>query len=123
MFEMLLGTPGVGPATALAALRTMSIDQLGHAIEAEDVARISSVPGIGPKTAGRIVLELRGKIIGESGEANSQVILDVGLHPIVEALRALGYDNAEIREAMRDLELPPDESTALRTVLARMRHA
>ncbi len=63
LFEMLLATPGVGPATALGALRTMSVVELAAAIESGDAKRVAQIPGIGPKTANRIVLELKGKVV------------------------------------------------------------
>ena len=53
-FSLLLATPGVGPSTALAALRTMPVDELRRAIDEGDVKRVAQVPGIGAKTASRI---------------------------------------------------------------------
>jgi Holliday junction DNA helicase RuvA len=68
-FEMLLVTPGVGPSTALGALRTMSVAELALAIESDDAKKIATISGIGPKTASRIVLELKGKVTLEGAFA------------------------------------------------------
>lgn len=119
-FELLIATPGVGPSTALAALRTMSVGDLLDAVDREDVKAISQIPGIGPKTAGRIVLELRGKVAARDQEPTRTTPVAAA---VAEALRSLGYGAAEVREAMEGVELPDEESDALRTVLARMRHA
>ena len=62
-FELLLATPGVGPSTALGALRTMSVAELAFAIEHDDAKKVATISGIGPKTASRIVLELKGKVV------------------------------------------------------------
>jgi len=117
-FELLLATPGVGPSTALGALRTMSTERLAAAIEGGDTALVAQVPGIGPKTAARIVLELKGKLVlpadspgGATGHAGA----------IEDALRALGYTSGEIRDALDGVELPADESAALREALTRVR--
>lgn len=117
-FELLLVTPGVGPSTALGALRTMSIDELANAIENGDTKRIAQIPGIGPKTAGRIVLELKGKVVaiapvvpGRSHRSSA----------IEDALRGLGYSVPEIRDALGDVELADDESVALREALQLLR--
>jgi Holliday junction DNA helicase RuvA len=119
-FEFLLVTPGVGPSTALAALRTMTTNELAVAIESGDVKRVSKIPGIGPKTASRIVLELKGKLV-VSG-AYEQIGVSVS-HPsaIDDALRGLGYSGQEVRQALEGVELPEDESAALRVALQHLR--
>ncbi len=112
-FAQLLATPGVGPSTALAALRTMPMNVLAQAIESGDHKTVASIPGIGTKTANRIVLELHGKLTIES-----PVAVPAGSVPdaIEQALRRLGYGPAEIRE-LHGVELPKDESAALRVAL------
>lgn len=114
-FTTLLVTPGVGPSTALAALRTMPTDELRMAIENGDVKRVSQIPGIGAKTASRIVLELKGKLV--ELPARSSALPGVRPSDIEEALRSLGYAPSEIRDALEGVELPRDESIALRTAL------
>ena len=118
-FDLLLATPGVGPSTALGALSTMSAPDLAEAIAAEDVTRLSSIPGIGRKTASRLVLELSGKLPSlESPTATpgpSVVEADLTL-----ALRQLGYSAGEVREALRGVELPDDDEGALRVALRQL---
>ncbi|MGD0054968.1 MAG: Holliday junction branch migration protein RuvA [Acidimicrobiales bacterium] len=118
-FELLLATPGVGPSTALAALRTMPTNELSAAIESGDVKRVGQIPGIGPKTASRIVLELKGKVVLDEGFTASTKPLRSGA--IEDALRALGYSVPEIRQALADVTLPEDESDALRESLQLLR--
>lgn len=117
-FELLLATPGVGPSTALGALRTMSVEELALAIEADDVKKVATIPGIGHKTASRIVLELKGKV---DVDAESRAPAAHVSAAIDDALRALGYSATEVRQALRDVELPEDESEALRSALALLR--
>ncbi|MHB1251281.1 MAG: Holliday junction branch migration protein RuvA [Acidimicrobiales bacterium] len=118
-FELLLVTPGVGPSTALAALRTMTTGELAHAIETDDVKRVAKIPGIGPKTASRIVLELKGKFFAVADQAFSAASAPSSV--IDDALRSLGYSNQEIRQALEDVDLPSDESEALRFALRLVR--
>jgi Holliday junction DNA helicase RuvA len=121
-FEMLLVTPGVGPATALAALRMASRNELARAIETGDAKRIAQIPGIGPKTASRIVLELKGKVSSTGDlEASSRPVARSSA--IEDALRALGYSVVEIRQALDGVELSDNESDALREALAHLRRA
>ena len=119
-FELLLVTPGVGPSTALAALRTMSTDEIAGAIEAGDIKRISQIPGIGPKTASRIVLELKGKVFSASNYEPA-ANLSAKTTAIEDALRGLGYNPQEIRQALDGVDLPDDEATALREALQLLR--
>lgn len=121
-FELLLVTPGVGPSTALAALRTMAADELALAIESGDVKRVGQIPGVGPKTASRIVLELKGKV-GVVGEYTPSVAAPLRSSVIEDALRALGYSAPEIRQALGDVALPDDESEALREALHLLRRS
>lgn len=119
-FELLLVTPGVGPSTALAALRTMSINELATCIERGDVKRVATIPGVGAKTASRIVLELKGKLVVPS---DYEPLASSPPNAIDDALRALGYSSQEIRGALHDVELPSDESAALRVALAHLRRS
>jgi len=120
-FELLLITPGVGPSTALAALRTMSIAELAGAIECGDVKRVATIPGIGAKTASRIVLELKGKLVVDDEQLRASAV-SVSVE-IDEALRGLGYSSQEIRQALDGVTLPDAESEALRMALSRLRRA
>lgn len=120
MFRLLLSTPGVGPSTALGAISTFSVQNLISAIYAEDVTAISTIPGIGKKTAARLVLELAGKLPSldqrEVGGAPSQSTNA----DLESALRSLGYGVVEIREALGAIEIPADEGQALRLALRQL---
>lgn len=119
VFELLLATPGVGPSTALGALRTLSLAKLLDAIEGEDVKTIATVPGIGQKTASRIVLELKGRLVLVEARSATGEVNEV----IDDALRALGYSASEVRDALRDVTLSSDEPTALREALGLLRRS
>ena len=119
-FELLLATPGVGPSTALGALRTMSVSELAYAIESDDAKKVATISGIGPKPASRIVLELKGKVFVDGVYESSEPVEHVDA-AIDDALRALGYTSHEIRDALRDVTLPSDESAALRRALQLLR--
>ncbi|MBV8467688.1 MAG: Holliday junction branch migration protein RuvA, partial [Burkholderiales bacterium] len=69
-FRQLIKVTGIGPKIALAVLSGMTSDELAMAVEREDAARLAKTPGIGKKTAERLVLELRGKLAGTSGVAH-----------------------------------------------------
>ena len=97
LFSMLTGVSGVGPRLALALLSSLDPARLQTAIITGDIAALSSAPGVGNRTASRIVLDLKGKIelsdfseIEFAGDADGQVIA---------ALTALGYSSAEARAA------------------------
>lgn len=116
-FELLLSTPGVGPSTALGALATFSPQELATAIALEDVSALATIPGIGKKTAARLVLELSGKLptLLES-EVNSSVSTSLS-GDLEVALQGFGYSVSEIRSALKGVTMPSDESAALRLAL------
>lgn len=103
LFRMLLGLSGVGPKVALAVLATMEPDELRRAVATEDVGALTVVPGIGKRTAQKLMLELRARLdlLDTESFAGSGAPGEVR-----EALIGLGYGSEEIREAMR--ELPSD---------------
>jgi Holliday junction DNA helicase RuvA len=103
MFRLLLATSGIGPKVAMAILGSMRPDELSRAVTAEDVDALTIVPGIGKRSAQRILLELKPKLVDAdvtSIGGNS----DSGR--IREALEGLGYGAAEIRDVMP--EIPAD---------------
>ena len=110
-FRELLKVSGIGAKTALSVLSGMSVNDLSAAIAAQEIGRIVKVPGIGKKTAERLLLELKGKpvfagaISAAAGEAS---IPDDAR----QALLALGYNERETTEAMRQLptDLPVGEA-------------
>lgn len=120
-FETLLATPGVGPATALAAVRTIGADALAAAIDAGDVKAVAKIPGVGPKTASRIVLELKGKLVALA--PSPRAIEPTESSDIEDALRSWGYSSSEVREELRDVVLPDDDAEALRLALTLLRRS
>ncbi|CAA9571369.1 MAG: RuvA [uncultured Thermomicrobiales bacterium] len=119
LFETLIGVAGVGPRLACAILSRVRVDALHDAILREDADLLATVPGVGKKTAARLILELRGKLVpagplpaaGSAAHADSEVI---------EALQALGYTAAEAHAAAT--LLPRDGAmTAEERVVAALR--
>ena len=104
LFETLLGVSGVGPKVALNLLSAGSPDEMRAAIAAGDVARLSRVPGIGKKTAERLVLELRGKldIRGLPAVGATPAVMAVNAE-LAEMLVGLGFSAAEANAAIASL--------------------
>ena len=117
-FETLIGITGIGPRLALSVLSRLTPDSLAIAVASGDTAAFSSVPGVGSKTAGRIVLELKGKL-GTDLSLPTASLTDAD---VVDALTALGYTLSEANEAASSLpagdEAPLEEK--VRRVLERM---
>ena len=101
-FRQLIRISGVGARTALAVLSGLSVAELSQAVAAQDSARLVKVPGIGKKTAERLLLELKGKLAdalpgaGEPGSSGPAV-------DVLNALLALGYSDKEAQAAVRTL--------------------
>ena len=102
LFRTLLGASGVGPKLALAILGTLGADELRRAVVGQDTAALELVPGIGKRSAQKLVIELRPKLDLPDGELPAA---DGG--PVAEvraALEALGYQAGEIREVVGGLD-------------------
>jgi Holliday junction DNA helicase RuvA len=106
IFEMLLSVSGVGPKVALSTISTLSPDALRNAIANDEPALIARVPGVGKRTAEKIVLDLRDKIKPTiAGLHGLAVSTDVDVE-VIEALIALGYSVVEAQRAVQ--RLPKD---------------
>ena len=103
-FETLIGISGIGPRVALSILSIFKPEDLAGAVEAGDIKSFTAVPGVGRKTASRIVLELKGKLELDWSSAGTST-LDADA---LDALTALGYTPVEAREALS--ALPKDGS-------------
>lgn len=109
-FRQLIKISGVGPRIALAILSGMSPDELARAIQMEDTAAMARVPGIGKKTAERLILELRGKLGADLSDLPAGTIAAPASaqSDIISALMALGYNEREAVAAVK--ALPADVS-------------
>ena len=113
VFKLLLNVSGIGPKGALAILSTIGPDDLRFAVLSEDVKTISSAPGIGAKTAKRLIIELKDKLklaevfetaLANKEKASSENDVLLARNEAVEALVALGYASAQARKAVQQGE-------------------
>ncbi len=104
-FRLLIKVSGVGPRMALAVLSGMAVGELAQVVTLQETARLVKVPGIGKKTAERLLLELKGKIGADTG-AQSLFAQNNDQNDILQALMALGYSDKEASAALK--KLPPD---------------
>ena len=102
-FRQLVKISGVGPRTALSVLSGMSVGDLAQAVTAQDSARIVKVPGIGKKTAERLLLELKGKLGADIGLGTSASAVGDAASDIQQALMALGYSEKDAALALKAL--------------------
>ena len=118
-FQTLIATHGVGPALAMAILATHPPAALVDIVAGADLGALTLVPGVGKKTAERLLVELKSRLsvpmldpVGGNGAGAGSTIGDVR-----EALAGLGYGPEEIREALRELPVDADAATLLRDAL------
>ena len=131
MFKQLIGVNGIGPKSALGILSALRPDVLRMAVASGDAKTISRAPGVGPKTAQRIILDLKDKIRPEDVLAGGleeslavpEEISGVGQagKEAVEALTALGYSAAEAAGAVKKVKIT-DEMTAEDVLKGALRH-
>lgn len=101
LFEKLITVSGIGPKLAITILSGMLADEMVGAIRGNDVARLTRIPGIGKKTAERMVLELRDKLPAEkAGETAAPAALSATEQDVLSALMNLGYQRAAAEKAM-----------------------
>ena len=98
LFETLLGVSGIGPKAALAIMGTMPVEALEGAIASGNIDLLTKIPGIGRKSAARLVLELKGKVDSRTLATATPATVTTG--EVVEALSSLGYNPAEIQAAL-----------------------
>ena len=122
LFEELITVSGVGPKVALAALSSYTPDQLADLIAAQDVAAVQRIPGIGKKTASRIILELKGSLdqgieslFAQDGQAANQA-----LDGASEALLSMGFTSAEIELALKGAPDGASEASLLQYALKKL---
>jgi Holliday junction DNA helicase RuvA len=114
-FRQLIKIAGVGPRTALSVLSGMSVTELAQAVTLQEAGRLVKVPGIGKKTAERLLLELKGKLgpdIGLAAGPSSDAQSD-----ILQALLALGYNDREAAAALKALPADVGVSDGIKLAL------
>lgn len=116
-FCQLVKVSGIGAKTALGILSAMSADELAQAVAEEDVKRLSSAPGIGKKTAERMVLELRGKLVSAVSDGPAALSAADETDDIVSTLLALGYSEREAKAAVKGLPKGTDVGEGVRLAL------
>lgn len=125
LFERLISVSGVGPKVALAALSTFSPGALADAIASQDVALVQKIPGVGKKTAQRIILELKGSLdqgleglFGRSEDPAS--VIDERMRGATEALLSMGFTSAEAELALKGAPEGATEAALLQYALKRL---
>ncbi|MDD5330091.1 MAG: Holliday junction branch migration protein RuvA [Sulfuricella sp.] len=119
-FRQLLKISGVGPKLALTILSGLSVAELSHVVAAQEVGRLTRIPGIGKKTAERLLLELRDKLPGGEAAAllaGAEAAPAAGRNDVLDALLALGYNEREASWAVKQLPAGLDVSDSIRQAL------
>lgn len=128
-FKLLITVSGVGPKAAMSILSTMTPDQLAAAVCTENAKAISKAPGVGGKTAARIVLDLKSKLAKEfPGAANgtveeeTEIVASAGgaMDEALEALIVLGYRHPEAVQALKGLDPKQDTGALIKAALAKL---
>jgi Holliday junction DNA helicase RuvA len=118
LFEVLIGVSGVGPRTALAVLSTLTVDQLRNAVRRGEPEMLTRVPGIGKKTAEKMLFELKDKLGGPVDElAELSAITDVD-SDVMAALTAMGFSIVEAQTAVQRIPRDGPKDVESRIMLA-----
>ncbi len=115
-FRQLIKISGVGPRTALSILSGMSVSDLIHAVTVQEAGRLTKVPGIGKKTAERLLLELKGKLGADLGAVGGAAHGDAS-SDILNALLALGYSDKEAVLALKGVPAGTGVSDGIKLAL------
>ncbi|MCQ2492171.1 MAG: Holliday junction branch migration protein RuvA [Lachnospiraceae bacterium] len=129
VFRLLISVNGIGPKAALAVLSTMTVKDLKLAVISDDVKAITKTPGIGPKGAKRLILDLKDKLVIDDVEEDDMPLDDVfeparadAVAETAQALVSLGYSNSEAYAAIKGVEGKEemDVETLLKAALKKM---
>jgi Holliday junction DNA helicase RuvA len=131
MYRLLLGVNGVGPKAALGVLSVLTADDLRFAVLSDDAKTIAKAPGIGNKTAQKMILELKDKLsledafekkLAASAISGEKMVITDARDEAVQALTALGYSNSDALKAVRRAEITEemDVETILKLALKQM---
>jgi Holliday junction DNA helicase RuvA len=119
LFEKLITVSGIGPKLAITILSGMAADEMVNAIRGNDIARLTRIPGIGKKTAERMVLELRDKLPPEkAGEIAAVPVLSAVEEDVLSALVNLGYQRASAEKALASVSKNGQFDAMFRQALA-----
>lgn len=122
LFRVIISASGVGPKVAMALLATLGSDRLRRAILHEDVSALSTAPGVGKRSAQKLILELRPKL----ADAEAEMVIASGSAQVHQALEQLGYRPEEIKEVLSDLDADEPVEAQIRSALRALgqaRHA
>ena len=122
LFEKLITVSGVGPKVALAALSSYTPSELATLIAAQDIAAVQRIPGVGKKTASRIVLELKGSLDQGIGSlfAEDEQVVSKAVEGAREVLLSMGFTSAEADLALKGAPEDGTESTLLQYALKKL---
>jgi holliday junction DNA helicase RuvA len=119
LFEKLITVSGIGPKLGITILSGMAADEMVNAIRGNDIARLTRIPGIGKKTAERMVLELRDKLpIEKHGEVATAPTLSPTEEDVLSALVNLGYQRAAAEKALASVSKNGQFDATFRQALA-----
>lgn len=116
-FRQLVKVSGVGARTSLALLSGLSVADLHHAVATQDSGRLIKIPGIGKKTAERLLLELRDKLDIDNTAADNSIAAPSNDSDILNALLSLGYNDREANWAIKQIPTDNDVSDGIRQAL------
>lgn len=128
-FNLLIGVSGVGPKAAISILSMMTPDRFSLAVSTEDTKFISKTPGVGPKTAARIVLELKDKVSKDTMTASPTLTaqtpakgqpMSKNLSEASEALMALGYDKNTVLAMIKDADPTAEVSEIIKNAFKKL---
>lgn len=122
VFKQLIRISGIGARTALSILSGMSVRDLGQAVTLQESGRLTKIPGIGKKTAERLLLELKGKLGADIGAAGVAHVSDATAD-ILNALLALGYSEKEAAAALKQVEPGAGVSDGIKQALKALSRA
>lgn len=112
LFQCLISVSGIGPKIALAALSSFSAEELTHAISTADLKEISKIPGVGKKSAQRIILELQGTLKTEYTQ-DINTTTNNEIQDAIAALESMGFSSEEISRATRDINCEQSNASAI----------
>jgi len=105
LFKKLISVNGIGPRAGLSVLSTYEVNTVKEIILKEDVSGLSKVPGIGKKTASKIILELKDKVGTVEELQGSEIVVSSEMSDVIEALTSLGFNYAEVKKTLGNMEL------------------